>query len=70
MLAALWGLTGDVGAPLPVCVADGSAAAADLNCDGMPNVVDVQMVIELALTGGLDPAVDADGDGCPDACGP
>lgn len=39
-----------------------------MNCSGEPNVVDVQMVINLALGQPLGAEVDVDNNGCPDDC--
>ncbi len=67
ILAALWAL-GDPNAPVPPCVAGGDVAVADANCDGQPNVVDVQLLIGIVLGTPISASVDADGNGCPDAC--
>jgi hypothetical protein len=42
---------------------------ADLNCDYVVNVTDVQISLLLALGLGLDVALDVNGDDCVDACG-
>ena len=55
------------GNPLPDCMQI-SLSAANLNCDEEFNVVDVLMVLGSALGNELDPVLDTDGDGCPDAC--
>ena len=43
---------------------------ADLDCNGTVEVVDVQIGIAVVLDGTLNPAIDANGDACPDACQP
>ena len=40
----------------------------DMNCDGVSNVVDVQLSIQSALGFSLSPALDANGDGMVDGC--
>jgi hypothetical protein len=62
---ALWA-GGEVGPP-PGCLA-GPPTIANLNCLGNVNVVDVQLLILLALQIPLSGNLDADADGCPDAC--
>lgn len=41
---------------------------ADLNCDDIRSVGDVQVAISYALGQTLNPAIDGDGNQCPDAC--
>ncbi len=55
--------------PAPACLA-GVPGAEDLNCDGLTNVVDVTLTVRLALSMPFDPALDANGDQCVDACQP
>ena len=52
---------------LPDCLV-ASLEAADLNCDGSQDVIDVLLVIQAALGFSLDEAIDSDFDGCPDTC--
>ncbi len=66
ILAALWSLSQAGGTPS--CVAGGDVARADLTCDGQPNVVDVQLAIQIVLGLPLSADVDADGNLCADAC--
>lgn len=44
------------------------AEASNLNCDSSTNIIDVLIAINYALGAALDPLLDADGNGCPDAC--
>lgn len=67
ILTALWALGGYVTSP-PQCLIDPTGSAADVNCDGQPNIVDVQLIIAVALNQPLDPAIDGNGNGCPDVC--
>jgi len=53
---------------IPICLA-GPPLSADLNCDNLVNVTDVQLTILIALGLGLDVAIDANGDNCADTCG-
>lgn len=66
IVTTLWSLGG--GGSVPACLAGGDVQLADVNCDGVPNVIDVQALILLALDLPLAPGADADGDGCVDAC--
>ena len=52
----------------PSCNGQGPLSA-DLNCDDVLSVADVQLTISLALEVPLSPILDADGDQCVDACG-
>ena len=52
---------------VPACVGT-SVLDADPNCDGAHNVTDILLLINYALGFPLSTAIDADGDGCPDAC--
>lgn len=65
LLAVLWSLGGESGAP-PSCLV--SLDEADQNCDATVNVVDVQLVIAQVLGVPLTSSLDANADGCPDAC--
>ena len=53
-----------VGEPAPTCL----VASADLNCDGLTNVTDVILSIQLALGAPLNADLDGDGNACPDTC--
>lgn len=66
VLVAL-GQLGPEGAPVPGCVAS-SISAADVNCNETVDVADIQSIIALSLGLALPVPLDADGDGCPDAC--
>ncbi len=66
VLASLDSLGGQV-PPAPQCL-DGAVARADLNCDAHVDVTDVVTVIGQALGLTLSPQVDADANGCIDAC--
>ncbi len=68
LLASVWALQGDPNAPLPECLGPAGLQAADLNCDGQVDVVDVTAIISFALGAPLDVSVDADGNGCIDTC--
>jgi hypothetical protein len=63
---ALWSVAGEFG-PAPYCLGV-VPTGADLDCDGVLAVTDVQLAIVHALGGALDPTLDADGDSCVDAC--
>lgn len=66
LLASLEALGG--GTP-PGCLAGTpTLEAADMSCDGGTTTSDVILVVQLALAGTVPAAVDADGDGCVDAC--
>lgn len=65
ILVALWSLGGAGGVPACATAFD---TAADVNCDGSADVVDVQVAIAAALGIGLSPQVDSDGNGCLDTC--
>ena len=66
ILDALWELGGQVDRP-PACRYV-PPWAADLNCDGSTDVADVQLLVGSALGQPLSAALDANGDGCIDAC--
>lgn len=66
VVAALWSLAGSSG-ELPSCLA-GGLEAADSNCDETVDVIDVLLIIQLSLGEALSGLVDADSNGCPDAC--
>jgi hypothetical protein len=66
ILTALWELTGGVN-PVPDCT-NGDATAADLECNGTVDVVDVQLAIQYVLDNPLSSSIDEDGNGCPDSC--
>jgi hypothetical protein len=66
ILATLWAQDGAGDAP--ACM-QGDVLRADADCSGDVIVTDVQILIAYALGGGPTEALDADGDGCPDACG-
>jgi hypothetical protein len=51
----------------PACVAT-PLPGADLDCDGLRSVDDVQLSIRVALGMALPTQVDSDGNGCPNAC--
>lgn len=63
---ALWVLSGSEG-PLPGCLA-GTLDIADLDCNGIVNVVDVNFEILITLGIPLSTTIDTDEDGCPDTC--
>lgn len=65
VLTALAALSGD---GFPECLA-GGLAASDINCDGLANVIDVHLTIVVALGLSFASEIDANNDGCPDACG-
>jgi hypothetical protein len=52
---------------MPGCIV-GSWARADLSCNGVVDVTDVMGCVSMALAGVLPVGVDADQDGCGDAC--
>ena len=66
ILSVLWSM-GGLGLS-PACLAGSDVKLADVSCDGATNVVDVQMLILLALDLPLISQLDADADGCVDAC--
>ncbi len=68
-LTNLWVLGGAT-TPPPVCIGrPGSPfVSADFNCDGAVNVADALLSAYTTLGIPLSSSVDADGDGCPDAC--
>ena len=67
ILTTLWSLTGG-GKPYPLCV-KAAWQRADLNCDEIVDVTDSLLVIQTALNQSFNPIIDADQNGCPDACG-
>jgi hypothetical protein len=66
LLVVLWSGGGGAGSP-PSCLA-GSPLLSDLDCSGTYTVSDVQLLVQVALSGGPPAALDPDGDGCPTAC--
>jgi hypothetical protein len=66
ILVNLWTLAGSEGAP-PACLA-WPPQTVDLDCDCETNVSDVILVIQSILTAPLSESLDADANGCPDAC--
>jgi hypothetical protein len=66
IVAALWELAGSFGA-MPMCC-KGEWWRTDMNCDQGTNIVDVLMGINMALKIPMAAGLDADGNGCPDAC--
>jgi hypothetical protein len=66
IVVTLDGLDGVFGPPSACAV--GGALAADLDCGGSVDVTDVQILIQVVLGAGLPGSLDADGDGCVDAC--
>ncbi len=54
-------------APLPACL-QGSLVDLDVDCDGKATVTDALVVAQQALGLALAPQLDANADGCPDAC--
>ncbi len=69
ILGVLWSLAG-AQAPPPACIAPVTDPLFhfDVNCDGAVSVVDVQIVISQALSLPLGPSLDANANGCIDAC--
>ncbi len=69
ILATLWVLGGATG-PAPTCLRTDKdpMVAADFNCDGQVDITDIQALVTLAVGASLSTAIDANGDGCPDAC--
>lgn len=63
----LSGLAALSGAASPSCLA-GPLEAADTTCDEAVDVSDALVVVTIALEIGLPPAIDANANGCPDAC--
>lgn len=57
------------GSPMPEC-AQGDLHRVDASCDASVDVTDVLLAITYALGAPLGTAIDADQDGCPDACVP
>ncbi len=51
----------------PACL-EAPLGDADINCDGAVDVTDTVTIIQLVSGAGLDEAIDADHDACPDAC--
>ncbi len=68
ILVALWEMAGNTSQPPPSCVAQGQPLRADLDCNLHVNVVDVLLQMDQVLLLGLPLWLDADGDGCADAC--
>ena len=68
ILVALWEAGGG-GSGLPGCLTEG-LPAADLNCDGSHDVLDIQALIRLALDLGFTVEHDHDKDDVHDACDP
>jgi len=66
LLMALWELGGGVGDP-PECVV-GDLLAADMNCDQTTTIQDVMLAVAFVLGAPFDPAIDANGNACPDSC--
>ncbi len=66
ILVVLWTLADQQGPP-PTC-ASGGPMSADVSCDAHIDVTDVQMLVSAALDLPWSADVDADGNGCPDAC--
>lgn len=66
VLLTLWDFGGKT-TPVPTCQST-PVAAADLDCDGSASVTDLQLLIQLTISGFLDSEVDEDGNGCHDAC--
>jgi hypothetical protein len=67
VLTSLWAVTPNNPNPRPACL-QGPIELADTNCNGTINVLDVQLTIQMALGMLLDPSIDTDADGCPNAC--
>ena len=63
----LWSAAGAIEGQEPACLL-APLSAADATCDGEFNVSEVVLLINRALGIPLDLSIDADGDGCPDAC--
>jgi len=55
------------GLAAPACL-NTPAENGDIGCDGNPEITDVLLCINLALSIPLNVAADADQDGCPDGC--
>ena len=53
--------------PPPSCL-NSPVIVADVNCDESYDVVDMNLTLHLALGLGVPSAIDADADGCPNAC--
>jgi hypothetical protein len=66
IIVGLWVQGGSVG-EAPACL-QWPAAALDMNCDLAINVTDLILIIQTALGAPFDPTLDADQDGCVDAC--
>lgn len=66
IILTLWEQAGGVAA-YPGCVKV-DPNHTDANCDGPVNVADVLLMVNYAVGAPLDPAIDADGDNCPDSC--
>jgi hypothetical protein len=58
------------GEAMPGCLAGGDPAKADIDCDGAVFVSDALLIIGYALGSPLATSLDANGDGCADACEP
>lgn len=67
ILAVLFELNDGLGDP-PACLPSGNVSSANVNCDGMTTVVDVQLVVLMAFGAPLSAEIDSDADGCPDKC--
>ncbi len=63
--AAQWDAAGAAG-PAPICLS--SPEAADLDCDGDIDFMDLQLVGHIASTGSLNQSIDRDDNGVHDAC--
>ncbi len=63
--AAQWDAAGANG-PAPICLS--SPEAADLDCDGDIDFMDLQLVGHVASTGSLNQAIDQNGNGVHDSC--
>jgi hypothetical protein len=67
LLTVLYQLMGSTG-PAPACLKGAPVAAADINCTGQVDVVDVQVIITFVLTGSLPSSIDGDDNSCVDNC--
>jgi hypothetical protein len=67
IIVSVFSALGAPGGPSPSCFGE-EPAFADLDCSGMPTVADVNLSIQLLLGISIDPELDADNDGCIDAC--
>jgi hypothetical protein len=68
ILVTLWTLQSE-NQPAPIC-ANGTPFRADLDCSEEVSIVDVQILVQASLGVPLNPAIDADANGCPDSCEP